>query len=167
LQQGVEALAYGIGQWKDYQVETDKFKMGFNHDFTTEFYACPGITVNFFDPLEALDGENLDEQYSDIVLEDLYGYEQLIEIYKTRGMLAIHETLAELNEQGAFDALNCKPNFMFLIDEHDSGEVYPLLIKNYEAQKPKTKTLPDTIKLAADTHPPKQQQAKKWWQFWK
>ena len=44
-------------------------------------------------------------------------------------MLAIHEVLVKLDIEKEFESLNYKDNFMFLIDEHDSGEVYPLLIK--------------------------------------
>jgi len=135
FQKNVEATAYGIGEWKDYQVQTDKFNMGFDYDFTTEFYACPGIKLNFFDSLEALDHSNLPEKYTDNYsdvddLEDIEGYNELIELHKFEGMIAIHDVLLKLNSNNEFESLNYMNNFMFLIDEHDSGEVYPLLIKN-------------------------------------
>ncbi|MFS4457137.1 hypothetical protein [Maribacter sp. 2304DJ31-5] len=135
FQKNVEATAYGIGEWKDYQVQTDKFDMGFDYDFTTEFYACPGIKLNFFDGLEALDHSNLPEKYSDNYsdiddIEDIEGYNELIELHKLEGMIAIQDVLSKLNSNNAFESLNYKNDFMFLIDEHDSGEVYPLLIKN-------------------------------------
>jgi hypothetical protein len=135
FQKNVEATAYGIGEWKDYQVQTDKFDMGFDYDFTTEFYACPGIKLNFFDSLEALDHSNLPEKYTDNYsevddIEDIEGYNELIELHKFEGMIAIHDVLSKLNSNNEFESLNYMNNFMFLIDEHDSGEVYPLLIKN-------------------------------------
>ncbi len=135
FQKNVEATSYGIGEWKDYQVQTDKFNMGFDYDFTTEFYACPGIKLNFFDSLESIDYSNLPEKYTDNYsdvddIEDIEGYIELIELHKFEGMIAIHDVLSKLNSNNEFESLNYMNNFMFLIDEHDSGEVYPLLIKN-------------------------------------
>jgi len=135
FQKNVEATAYGIGEWKDYKVQTDKFDMGFDYDFTTEFYACPGIKLNFFDSLQALDHSNLPEKYTDNYsdvddIEDIEGYNELIELHKLEGMIAIQDVLSKLNSNNKFESLNYKNDFMFLIDEHDSGEVYPLLIKN-------------------------------------
>ncbi len=148
FQKNVEATAYGIGEWKDYQVQSDKFNMGFDYDFTTEFYACPGIKLNFFDSLEALDHSNLPEKYTnnnlnfddlkigvpidvDVLndIEDLEGYQEIIELHKCEGMLSIHDMFLELDKRKVFETINYKNNFMFLIEEHDSGEVYPLLIK--------------------------------------
>jgi hypothetical protein len=149
FQKNVEATAYGIGEWKDYQVQTDKFNMGFDYDFTTEFYACPGIKLNFFDSLEALDYANLPEKYTnnnlnfdeikigEIIevdefndIEDQLGYQEIIELHKYQGMLALQDVLLKLDSRKKFESLNYKDKFMFIIDEHDSGEVYPLLIKN-------------------------------------
>jgi len=149
FRKNVEATAYGIGKWKDYQVETDKFDMSFNYDFASEFYACPGIKLNFFDSLEALDYSNLPEKYitnnlnfdeikiGEIIevdefndIEDQFGYQEIIELHKYQGMLAIHDVLLELDSRREFESLNYKDKFMFLINEHDSGEFYPLLIKN-------------------------------------
>ena len=124
----VQAESYGIGVWKDYKVQTEKFDMGFDYDFTTEFYASPGITLDFFNPLSKLDYKNLPEEYKDI--DGILGMYELIELYKIKGFLAIHEVLVEMDSENLFEKLNYKNNFMFLIDEHDSGEVYPLLIKN-------------------------------------
>jgi len=130
LQKGVEATSYGIGEWKDYTEQTDEFDMGFDYDFTTEFYACPGISVNFFDSLSILDYDELDENYKNVEIEEISGYDEIIQLFKFGGMIAIHEVLDELDREGVFDKLNCKDNFMFIINEHDSGEVYPLLIKS-------------------------------------
>ena len=148
FQKNVEAVAYGIGAYENYQIQTDKFDMGYDYDFTTAFYSSPGISVNFFDSLEALDHDNLPEKFKDTTLdfdelkigepievdglndiEDLLGYQEIIELHKLQGMLAIHEVLVKLDVEKEFESLNYKDNFMFLIDEHDSGEVYPLLIK--------------------------------------
>lgn len=135
FQKNVEATSYGIGEWKDYQVQADKFNMGFDYDFTTEFYACPGIKLNFFDSLESLDHSKLPEKYTDNYsdvddIEDIEGYNELIELHKFEGMIAIHDVLSKLNSNNEFESINYMNNFMFLINEHDSGEVYPLLIKN-------------------------------------
>ncbi len=149
FRKNVEASAYGIGEWKDYKVQADKFDMGWNYDFTTEFYACPGIELNFFDSLESLDYSNLPKEYTNdhldfddlrkrehIELSELNdielieGYDELIELHKCEGMIAIHDVLSKLDTNNEFESLNYRNNFMFLIHEHDSGEVYPLLIKN-------------------------------------
>lgn len=148
FQKNVEAVAYGIGAYENYQIQTDKFDMGYDYDFTTAFYSSPGISLNFFDSLEALDHDNLPEKFKDTTIdfdelkigepievdglndiEDLLGYQEIIELHKLQGMLAIHEVLVKLDIEKEFESLNYKDNFMFLIDEHDSGEVYPLLIK--------------------------------------
>lgn len=149
FQKEVEAKAYGIGVWKNHQVQTDKFNMGSDYDFTSGFYACPGITLNFFDSLEAFDYSNLPDKYTsdnldysklkagEIIkasdfndIEDQLGYKDLIELYKYMGMLAICEVLSKLNSEKAFEPLNSINNFMFIINEHDTGEVYPLLIRS-------------------------------------
>lgn len=148
FQKNVEATAYGIGEWKDFQVQFDKFDMGFDYDFTTDFYACPGIGLRFFDSLESLHHENLPEKYTndhinydelkdgDIIemeefndIELVEGYDEIIELYKLEGMIAIHDVLLKIDRNDGFESLNYKDNFMFIIDEHDSGEVYPLLVK--------------------------------------
>jgi len=148
FQKNVKAVAYGIGAYENYQIQTDKFDMGYDYDFTTAFYSSPGISLNFFDSLEALDYDNLPEKFKDTTIdfdelkigepievdglndiEDLLGYQEIIELHKLQGMLAIHEVLVKLDIEKEFESLNYKDNFMFLIDEHDSGEVYPLLIK--------------------------------------
>ena len=148
FQKNVEATAYGIGEWKDFQVKFDKFDMGFDYDFTTDFYACPGIGLNFFDSLESLNHDNLPKEYTnnhidfdglkdgDIIemdefndIESIDGYDEIIELHKCEGMIAIHDVLVKIDKNNGFESLNYKDNFMFIIDEHDSGEVYPLLVK--------------------------------------
>ena len=148
FQKNVEAVAYGIGAYENYQIQTDKFDMGYDYDFTTAFYSSPGISLNFFDSLEALDHDNLPEKFKDTTIdfdelkigepievdglndiEDLLGYQEIIDLHKLQGMLAIQEVLVKLDVEKEFEPLNYKDNFMFLIAEHDSGEVYPLLIK--------------------------------------
>ena len=134
---------------ENYQIQTDKFDMGHDYDFTTAFYSSPGISLDFFDSLGALDHDNLPEKFKDTTIdfdelkigepievdglndiEDLLGYQEIIELHKLQGMLAIHDVLLELDSRREFESLNYKDKFMFLINEHDSGEFYPLLIKN-------------------------------------
>ncbi|MDB2607009.1 hypothetical protein N9Y48_04460 [Zobellia sp.] len=148
FQKKVEATAYGIGEWKDFQVQYDKFNMGFDYDFTTEFYALPGIELRFFESLKSLNHENLPKEYTndhinydelkdgDIInmdefndIELIDGFNDLIELHKLEGMITIHDVLLKIDSYGGFELLNYKDNFMFVIEEHDSGEVYPLLVK--------------------------------------
>ena len=128
--ENVEANSYGIGTWKNYKLQTEEFDMGYDYDFTTEFYAAPGITLNFMDSLVKLDDSKLPPKYKDVEIYDLDGHQELMELYKTEGFIAIHETLVKMDSENKFEELNYKNDFMFIIDEHDSGEVYPLLIKN-------------------------------------
>ncbi|WP_298894732.1 hypothetical protein [uncultured Psychroserpens sp.] len=130
LMEGVDAAAYGIGTWKDYKVQTEEFDMGYDYDFATKFDALPGITMSFMDSLAILDDEKLPSEYKDVDIDELDGLIELFELYKFEGFIAIHETLMKMDFEQKFEGLNYKNNFMFIIDEHDSGEVYPLLIKN-------------------------------------
>jgi len=166
LQKGVEATSYGIGEWKDYKVHTDEFDMGFDYDFTTEFYASPGMSVNFFDPLQILDHNEIEDKYKDVDIEEFSGYEEIIQLFKVKGMIAIHEVIVKLDKEGVFEKLNFKDNFMFIIDEHDSGEVYPLLIKSKKEESfSKNEILNQHQYLEENKNIV--YQIKKWWQIWK
>lgn len=162
LRKGVDAVSYGIGKWENFKIQTDKFDMGFNYDFTTQFYACPGITINFFDSLEILNHNKLKNEYKEKDIKEFKGYYEIIQLFQVKGMIAIHEVLEKLDNEGIFNKLNCKKNFMFIINEHDSSEVYPLLIKNKhnlaipEIKTQKTNRQETIIK-----------QSKKWWEIWK
>ena len=125
----VTAEAYGIGEWEDYQVQTEEFDMGWDYDFTSGFYALNGLTLNFFDPLEKLDDPNLPVRLQEADIFEVPGFRELIELFRYSGMFAIHEVLIKLDAEGLFETLNYKNDFMFIIDEHDSSEVFPLLIK--------------------------------------
>ncbi|GLR16167.1 hypothetical protein [Portibacter lacus] len=164
FQKDVEATSYGIGAWKDFKIQTDEFDMGFDYDFTTEFYACPGISVNFFNPLEILDHNNLEEKYSDI--EELDGYDDIIQLFKTKGMISIHEVLERLDSEGIFNSLNCKENFMFIIDEHDSGEVFPLLIKS-KIEEQSSDPQPSIENISSNKSHISPRQSKRWWEIWR
>jgi hypothetical protein len=128
--ENVEAASYGIGTWKDYKVQTEEFDMGYDYDFATKFYDAPVITMSFMDSLAQLDDSNLPSEYNDVDIDELEGLQELMELYKFEGFIAIHETLMKMDIERKFEELNYKNDFMFIINEHDSGEVYPLLIKN-------------------------------------
>ncbi len=164
LQKGVDAPAYGIGEWKNFEIQTDEFDMGFDYDFTTEFYASPGITLNFFDPLEILDHNELKYKYKDI--EEFDGYDEIIQLFKVKGMIAIHEVLEKLDKEGTFNTLNCKDNFMFLINEHDTGDVFPLFVKSkLEQSSSGTQITEQNQEITKRETIFKQ--SKKWWEIWK
>jgi len=55
--------------------------------------------------------------------------DEVKDLYKLEGFIAIHHTLKELDNEGVFEKLNYKNNFMFVIQQHDSSKTYPLLIK--------------------------------------
>lgn len=80
-----------------------------------------------FEELQNREYIELDE-FNDIEL--IEGYNELIQLHKYEGMIAVHDVLLQLNEKKELECINYRNDFMFLIDEHDSGEVYPLLVKN-------------------------------------
>lgn len=143
----VKALAYGIGKYNNYQVQTDVFDMGFKYGFTSNFYAHPGLTLDFFDGLEKIAHAGVWEKHDDILfgrieldeaekLDELEKFDQLDDLidevkclYELEGFIAIHQALKELNDKGIFEKLNYKNNFMFLVQRHDTRNTYPLLIK--------------------------------------
>lgn len=131
---GVEALSYGISEWKwkKYKAETKEFDMAKSYNFATGFEAMPGITLNFFDSLERLDYSDLLEVYTEEEvdnIEDSPEFGNLINIFRFRGLITIHEVFKKMDLNQEFEEINYKNNFMFLIGEHDYGKVYPLLIK--------------------------------------
>ena len=129
FQSEIEALSYGIGSWDDFETHTEDFDMGFNYDFSTEFEAAPGLTLKYYNPLEKLAEENLPDDLKTQDLFDQDGYHELINSYTFSGLVAIHEVFVELEKSGELNKLNRLDGFMILIGEHDSGEVYPVLIK--------------------------------------
>jgi hypothetical protein len=40
--------------------------------------------------------------------------------------VALNEVFKSLNEKGIFKKINTKKGFMFMIGEHDMGEVFPI-----------------------------------------
>jgi len=65
-EKGAEASAYGIGKWENYQIQTDAFDMGDKYDFTTNFYAHPGLSLDFFDGLEKIPNADVWKRQDDI-----------------------------------------------------------------------------------------------------
>ena len=124
----VEAMSYGIGSWENFKTHTNEFDMGYNYDFAG-FEAAPGLTLKYYDALETLANENLPEDLQMSGIYDAIGYQELISVYTFSGLVAIHEVFSELNDQGLFDEINVMNGFMILVGEHDSGSVYPVLIK--------------------------------------
>jgi hypothetical protein len=45
-------------------------------------------------------------------------------------MIAIHEVFVKIESKNRFESLYDKNDFIIIIDEHDSVEVYSLLIKD-------------------------------------
>ncbi|MGL4631321.1 MAG: WGR domain-containing protein [Leadbetterella sp.] len=127
LAKNVEAHSYGIVSWEDFKLHTKSFDMGYSYDFSAGFEASPGITLNFFDNLEIFhDWDNLPD---DIDGNDLYymeGYQELLKTYLFSGLVALNEVFKILNSKGIFKKIKSKKGFMFMIGEHDMGEVFPI-----------------------------------------
>ena len=129
IEENCEALSYGICEWKNFEPHTKALDMGYSYDFTSEFEAMPGITLSFFDDLAPLDKTDFGPKYQFSGYLELPGIDNLLKSYIFSGLLAIHEAFTELDESKLFENINYEKGFMFVIGEHDTGEVYPLLIK--------------------------------------
>ncbi|RAJ82005.1 hypothetical protein CLV59_104230 [Chitinophaga dinghuensis] len=123
------ADAYGINKIASplgFQVEPYDSIGSF--DFAEGFYAVPGITLKCFDPLQKLSSDEVDEdEYEDIEVYFLDGYEELMNVYMYNAYLALHKALQHLYEQGKLDGIRKATPFCFLIGEHDT-EIQPLFI---------------------------------------
>ncbi len=128
LQKDVHARAYGIVDWQDFKPYTKSFDMGYEYDFANRFEAVSGITFNFFDNLEALYWENLPETIDAGELFYTDGYQEMIKCYVYSGLIALHKVFADLDNQKLFDKINRRKGFMFLVGEHDTGEVFPVYV---------------------------------------
>ncbi|MFY7908627.1 MAG: WGR domain-containing protein [Emticicia sp.] len=128
LQKDVHARAYGIVEWEDFKPHTKSFDMGYEYDFANGFEAVPGITLNFFDNLEVLYWENLPETIDAGELFYAEGYQEMIKCYVYNGLIALHKVFADLDNQKLFDKINKRRGFMFLVGEHDTGEVFPIYV---------------------------------------
>ena len=123
-----EAMSYGINKWEDFSVVEEEFEMGNDYDFATEFYAAPGLTLNFYEPFEFLDDDsNLKKKHKKGRYLDLDGFEELAEYVKYAGYLKIQETFRKLHQEKLFKDISMKDEFMFIIEEHDMGAT-PLLV---------------------------------------
>ena len=102
--------------------------MGYNYDFATEFYAAPGITLDFFNCFSHLDDDNnLDPTYHDAKYFDLDGFEELVDYIKTSGYLAIQTVFTKLQSENLFENINRNSSFLFLLGEHDV-DTYPMIL---------------------------------------
>ena len=103
--------------------------MGYNYGFANGFEAVSGITLSFFDNLASLNWQNLPEEAIDAgELFYAEGYQEMIKCYVYSGLIALHKAFLDLDTQQLFDILNKQKGFMFLIGEHDTGEVFPVYI---------------------------------------
>ncbi len=123
-----EAVSYGIHKWKDFDIYTNDFDMGYSYSFTTEFYAAPGITVSYFDCFGFLDDDsNLKKKHRKGKYLDKNGFHELVEYINVFGILKIHEVFKKLHQKQLFESINMSDKFMFMIGANDM-EKFPLLI---------------------------------------
>lgn len=102
----LKAVAYGIIDWKDKEVDHVDVDMGYEIDFATNFEQIEGITLDFFNPY--LDSFDHDEN------------SDLAHCYRLKGLIAIHEVFYELYQENEFDGINKNDEFYLLVGEHDS-----------------------------------------------
>lgn len=122
MRKDVTAEAYGLVVFEGFRSYTKSFNMGFDYDFTAGFYALPGITLDFFDELEKVGND--ERIHVDLSIDS--GYEEILKVYALNGFVMLQEVFAELGQKGIFKSINAKKGFMFMIGEHDMGEVYPI-----------------------------------------
>jgi hypothetical protein len=127
--QAVEANAYGIVDWENVGPHVEGFDMGFSYDFRDNFENVPGISLSFLRPLEDLLAPDTIEEMAEIEegREENPELKSLIDAYLFSGLVSIHNVLVELNKHHAFDRMGLTSSAQFLVGEHDTGVVYPLL----------------------------------------
>lgn len=123
-----DASSYGIHEWDDFKLYEADFEMGYHYDFASEFYAMPGLTLNFYDCFGFLDDDaNLKKKHKKGKYLDIDGFEKLAEYVKYAGYVKVQETFHKLHQEKVFKKINKMDKFMFIIGEHDI-ETNPLLI---------------------------------------
>lgn len=120
-QKDVQADAYGIVAWDSFKLHTKSFYLD-DYDFAEGFYAMPGITLNFFDELEKFSWQH----DPDGTLSEEIGFEEIQKVYVFYGFVILNEVFYELGQKGNFKTINAKKGFMFMIGEHDMGDIFPI-----------------------------------------
>lgn len=118
FEENPQALAYG---------------MAAQGDFATEFYANPGITMSICNPLEILDWNKFPKAALSGAgfghgIEDMPGFEDLVNSYVFTNHQVLSEALAEFSETELYKKINTQKGFQFQIAEHDTGDVFPLWV---------------------------------------
>jgi hypothetical protein len=125
-----EALAYGIWKWDNYDSEEEDPELGYNYEFTSEFEAMPGISLDYFNCFGILDDdEKVREEYNAEDYWDLDGYDELTAYAEAKGNLVIHEVFADLQAENAFSELNLEDKCFVFFGEHDMGETTIFIIE--------------------------------------
>ncbi len=125
-----EALAYGIWKWDKFDSDEEDAELGYNYEFTSEFEAMPGISLDYFNCFKILDkDEKLKRKYGVEDYWDLDGFDELSGYVEATGSLAIHQVFADLHAENVFSALNLEDNCKFFFGEHDAGELTIFIVK--------------------------------------
>ena len=118
-----EALAYGVLKWDDFEIYREDFDMGYEYSFATEFYACPGLKLGYFNCFSFLDDDSdLEEKDKEGKYFDLDGFYELKEYISLTGILEISRVFVKLKEENLFEKINKNSPFLFSIGEHDMGQ---------------------------------------------
>jgi len=125
-----EALAYGIWKWDKYNSEEEDPELGYNYEFTSEFEAMPGISLDYFNCFGILDeDEKVKNEYDAENYWDLAGYDELSAYAEAKGSLVIHEVFADLYTENGFSDLNLEDKCFIFFGEHDMGETTIFIIE--------------------------------------
>lgn len=123
----INAFAYGVNSWLTPAISTVPFSME-NHEISDKFYCLPSFSLDIFKPFQMLDSEEHQNFLGSKLDFDLPGYEDLVEIYKTKVYLELFETLNIFSKMNEFKKIKRHDNFLFTIEQHDTGTTTPLLI---------------------------------------
>ncbi len=124
----VDARAYGVIDWQKPVLHVAGFDMGYDFDFRKGFDAVPGISLHFLQPLEdLLNPDAIDELVEpDRDMEDVPGFQSLVNSFLFSGLSVIHRVLVESNLRTLFTKAGLKPDGLVVLGGHDTGLVYPL-----------------------------------------
>ncbi|MGJ8684629.1 MAG: hypothetical protein ACSHWW_08395 [Nonlabens sp.] len=104
-----EALAYGIINWDIKDIDGVEVDLGFEYGFADGLEQAAGITLSYLNPyVENATAMDLDEYH-------------LADCFKMKGLIAVHEVLAELEDKGHLKALYRNKEFCFLVGEHSAA----------------------------------------------
>jgi hypothetical protein len=127
----VEALSFGIIDWKNYKLSDRLFPMGYDYKFAPGFEVVPGLGMTTFSILLPMSYENVgDDGIYYGLLNEGTGYYEMVRLVHALSMLSLNKIFRILDESDFFQPLHLKPGCLFLLCQHDDSVADPFYIKN-------------------------------------